>query len=413
LLLPATSGCVTLKRRRIGAPQTNEDDVLVMQTRCFIPILPRRIALVGFAAALLLACICATASAKGAASPYRVVGYATGWNPVQDKDLGKIDTLIFAFAKVQDGRVVLTDAAAEKLRSLVALKVRDPKLKVEISVGGWGAGGFSEAARTAAGRAAFVDSAAQLVADHGADGLDIDWEYPGHHESGIASSPEDRRNFTLLLEAVRASLDRVGAAHGRSGDRHYTLSIAVADGPFVSGVDIAAVNRYVDWFNLMTYDFCNAMTPDTCHHTGLHASKLAPADARTTDRAVAQFLAAGVPPTKLVIGAAFYGREFGGVIPAHDGLYQPYAKYTGEVPWPKLKADFIDKHGFVRHWDAQADAPWLWNAQSRTLVSYDDPESIAAKATFVKTHHLGGIMYWEQTLDPEGELLNAAWRGLQ
>lgn len=344
---------------------------------------------------------------------YRVIGYATGWSAAQDRNLGKIDTLIFAFATVRDDRVVLGNGAAKRLQALVALKSRNPRLKVEISVGGWAAGGFSEAARTAAGRKTFAESAAQLVAMHAADGLDIDWEYPDHHESGIASSPGDRQNFTLLLQAVRASLDRMGAAHGRSGNAHYTLSIAAADGPFVSGIDLAAVNRYVDWFNLMTYDFCNAMTPDSCHHAGLRASKLAPASARTTDRAVAQFLAAGVPSRKLVIGAAFYGREFGGVDAAHDGLYQPYQKFIAFVPWPKLQAEFIGKHGFVRHWDAQADAPWLWNASTRTFVSYEDPQSIAAKAAFVKAQHLGGIMYWEQSLDPEGELLDAIWRGLR
>ena len=384
-----------------------------MQTRLFIsPLLPR-IALAGFAAVLLLACICATAFAKDAAPRYRVIGYATGWNAAQDKDLDKIDTLIFAFAKVRHDRVVLGDEAAERLNTLVALKTRDPKLKVDISVGGWEAGGFSEAARTEAGRKAFADSATELVVDHGADGLDIDWEYPGHRESGIASSPDDRQNFTLLLQAVRASLDRAGATRGRTGDNAYTLSIAVADGPFVSDIDIAAVDKYVDGFNLMTYDFCNAMTPTTCHHAGLHASKRAPADARTTDRAVEQFLAAGVPSRKLVIGAAFYGREFGGVNPVHGGLYQPYKKFIAFVPWPKLKADFIGKNGFTRHWDAQAQAAWLWNPKTRTFISYDDPEALAAKAAFVKSHRLGGIMYWEQALDPGGELLDAVWRGLR
>ena len=366
--------------------------------------------------ALLAAAIpltCAQTWAKDAPAHYRVIGYATGWNPAQDKDLHKIDTLIFAFAKISGGRVVLDGAAPQRLRALVALKQRDTGLKIDISVGGWGVGGFSEAASTAAGRKAFADSAAQLVADHGADGLDIDWEYPGHKESGIASSPDDRANFTLLLEAVRASLDRAGVPRGRTGRNHYTLSIAVADGPFVSGIDLAAVNRYVDWFNMMTYDFCNSMTPDTCHHTGLHASKLAPADARTTGRAVRQFLAAGVPSHKLVIGVAFYGREFGGVNPAHEGLYQPYGKFIRMIPWPKLKDDFIDKQGFFPHWDAQADAPWLWNAQTRTFISYEDPKSIAAKAAFVKAHHLGGIMYWEQSLDPSDELLDAIRRGLQ
>lgn len=361
--------------------------------------------------ATLLVCAAAIggALAQDAPSPYRVIGYATSWNPAQDRQIHDIDTLIFAFATIHDGRVTLSDSAASHLQSLLALKARDPKLKVDVSVGGWGAGGFSEAAATAKGRKRFADSATRLVVDHDADGLDIDWEYPGHGEAGIASSPNDRRNFTLLLEAVRRSLDAAGTVQGR----RYTLSIAVADGPFVSGVDIPAVNRYVDWFNLMTYDFCNALTADTCNQTGLYASRFAPADARTTARAVRQFLAAGVPPGKLVIGVAFYGREFGDVNPTHDGLYQPYGKFIAFVPWPKLKADFIDRNGFVRHWDAQADAPWLWNARTHTFISYDDPESIAAKAAFVKAHHLGGIMYWEQSLDPGGELLEAIHSGLQ
>lgn len=340
---------------------------------------------------------------------YRVIGYATGWNPVQDKDLRKIDTLIFAFAKLEAGRVVLSGEAADRLAPVIALKSRDPSLKVDISVGGWAAGGFSEAARTAAGRKAFADSAAEMLVARDADGLDIDWEYPGHNESGIASSPDDKRDLTLLLKAVRASLNAIGAEH----HRHYTLSIAVADGPFVDGVDLAAANRYVDWFNMMTYDFCNSMTPDTCHHAGLHASKLAPADGRTTDRAVRQFLAAGVPAGKLVIGAAFYARVFDGVDPAHEGLYQPYKKFVGEIPWPKLEAEYIGKRSFVRHWDAQADAAWLWNARTHTFITYDDPASIAAKAAFVKAQHLGGIMYWEQTLDPTDDLLDAIWRGLR
>lgn len=366
---------------------------------------------------LAVAWLCTTSACVLAQAPraphYQVIGYATAWNPAQTRDVAKIDRLIFAFARVEHDRVVLNDEAAERLKTLVALKARDPSLKVDISVGGWEAGGFSEAARTPAGRKAFADSATQLLVDHRADGLDIDWEYPGHNESGIASSPADRQNFTLLLQAVRASLDRVGAAHGRTGENRYTLSIAVADGPLVSGVDLGAVDKYVDWFNLMTYDFCNAMTPTTCHHAGLHASNLAPADARTTDRAVEQFLAAGVPSRKLVIGAAFYGREFGGVDPAHDGLYQPYEKFIAFVPWPELKAAFIGKRGFTRHWDAQAQAAWLWNPATRIFISYDDPEALAAKAAYVKAHHLGGIMYWEQSLDPDGTLLDAVWRGLQ
>jgi chitinase len=347
------------------------------------------------------------------AEHYRVVGYDTVRNDIDAKDAGKIDTLIFAFARLGNGEVLLEPDAVQRLHRLIALKAANPQLKVVVSVGGWSVGGFSEAASTAAGRQRFATSAAQLLAANNADGLDVDWEYPGHGESGIKSSPQDRSNFTLLLQTLRATLDQVGAANSHRGPDHYTLSIAAADGVFVNGIDIAAIEPSLDWFNLMTYDFVNSMTPTTGHHSGLNTSTLAPADARSTERAVQQFLAAGVRPHKLLIGAAFYGREFADVQPAHDGLYQAYGHYQGEHSWPQLKTDFINRNGYVRYWDTVAQAPYLWNATTHRFISYDDPQSIAAKADYVKSHHLGGIMYWEQGEDPQGELLGAVWQSLQ
>lgn len=358
---------------------------------------------------VLFVCVFAVAAADAQAGRYRVVGYATDWNAAHARTLDRIDTLIFAFAHVENGRVVVPDSALARLERVLALKRSKPSLQVTIAVGGWGVGGFSEAAATAEGRELFAQSAAQLVASHSADGLDVDWEYPGHHESGIASSPADRANFTLLLKALRQALDRQAGKDGR----HYAISIAAADGPFVDGIDIAAVAPWVDWFNLMTYDFVNRMTPTTGHHTGLYRSPLAAADARSGDAAVRQFLAAGVPARKLLLGAAFYGREFDDVQAAHDGVYQAYGHYQGEHPWPQLERDYIGRNGFVRHWDAKALAPWLWNPRTRAFISYDDPRSIAAKAAYVKSHGLGGIMYWEQAQDPQGELVDAIWQGLR
>ncbi|MGN2254888.1 glycoside hydrolase family 18 protein [Frateuria sp. GZRe12] len=366
-----------------------------------MPLRPPRLVLILLAGAL------AVVAGVAQAARYRVVGYATDWNDTQARTVDRIDTLIFAFAHVERGRVVLDDGAAARLRRLLALKRMKPSLRVTIAVGGWGAGGFSEAAATAQGRRVFARSAASLVAALGADGLDVDWEYPGHGESGIAWSPTDRAHFTLLLKALRQALDRQGKG------RHYVLSIAVADGPFVDGVDIAAVAPLVDWFNLMTYDFVNRMTPTTGHHTGLYRSRLAPADARTGDGAVRQFLAAGAPPEKLLLGVAFYGREFAQVAPGHDGLYRSYGHYQGEHPWPELKKSYIGRNGFARYWDPQARAAWLWNRRTHAFVTYDDAQSISAKALYVKAHRLGGLMYWEQEHDPDGELIGAIWRGLQ
>lgn len=197
-----------------------------------------------------------------------------------------------------------------------------------------------------------------LRAQH-ADGLDVDWEYPGHHESGIASSENDRENFTALLAEVRAQLDATSALDGRQGNARYALRIAIADAEFVDHIDLAAVDKQIDWFNLMTYDFVKGLAPTTGHHSGLHASALTPPTARTADRAVRQFLAAGVAPGKLVLGAAFYGCEFADVEPAHEGLYLRYRLFVAYRGWEKLKYDYIDKDGYERHWDAVAQAPFL------------------------------------------------------
>lgn len=354
-----------------------------------------------------------TTIATTSAQHYRIVGYDTASKNVDALNADKLDVLIFAFAVVEDGEVVLEGDAASRLQKLIALKATHPGLKVMISVGGWGAGGFSEAASTAAGRQKFADSAARLVARQHADGLDVDWEYPGSDLADIAASPHDREHFTALIKTLRATLDKVGADNGHVGANHYLLSIASADSRYVQGIDLAAVAPYLDWFNLMTYDFNNSLTSLTGHHTGLHAAASAPATARTTQRAVREYLAAGVPAHKIVIGVAFYGLRFNGVHPARHGRYQSYVEFGGAYPWPQLKREFINHDGYVRYWDERADAPYLWNASTHSFITYDGPRSIAAKAAYVTSHHLGGIMFWEATQDDHNQLLDAIWRGLR
>lgn len=342
--------------------------------------------------------------------PYRIVGYDVASKPISASQVDHIDTLIFAFAKLVDGQVVLDGDAAKRLQTLTALKTNHPRLKVVVAVGGWGVEGFSKAASNTAARQRFSDSAAQVLLTNHADGLDVDWEYPGHDETGITASPKDREDFTALLHTLRGTLDKLGNTHHAS---HYSLSIAAPSGPLLAGMDIVAIEPSLDWFNLMTYDFVNSTSASTGNHAGLHVSPLAPVDAHNSDKAVRQFLAAGIPPRKLLLGVAFYGREFAQVNPSNNGLYQTYGHYQGEHSWPVLKSDFINQNGFVRHWDAAAKAPYLWNADTRHFISYDDPQSLAAKTAYVKAHDLGGIMYWEQGHDPQGELLDAIWHGLQ
>lgn len=345
----------------------------------------------------------------------RVVAYVVGWTTPPDIHPGKLTHINFAFARIDDnGKVTLPHpGVGPQLVQLGALKATNPQLKILISVGGWTAEGFSDAALSDASRDAFARSAVKLIRAHSLDGLDLDWEYPGQSVAGIKSRPEDKHNFTLLLKTLRAQLDAASSDDSRAGDKRYLLTIASADREYFDYTEMDKLHVYLDWINVMTYDFFNSLTPTTGHHAGLYRSRFASPSDRNADASVKQHLAAGIPADKLVLGVAFYGRGFAGVNPLHYGLNQQYERFEAAHPYAELVRDFIDKQGFVREWDAQAKAPYLWNAASRTFITYDDPESIAIKAEYARSHHLGGMMFWELSQDYRGELLDTIVKTLR
>jgi chitinase len=216
-----------------------------------------------------------------------------------------------------------------------------------------------------------------------------------------------------LLQTLRSQLDAASTDDGRRRSDRYLLTIASADREYFEDTEMDKLHVYLDWINVMTYDFFNSLTPTTGHHAGLYRSPFAAPNDRYADASVKQHLAAGIPADKLVLGVAFYGRGFAGVNPLHDGLNQEYQRFEAAHPYAELVQSYIGKQGFVREWDAQAKAPFLWNAATHAFITYDDPESIRIKAEYVKTHHLGGMMFWELSQDHEGELLGTIAKSLR
>jgi chitinase len=369
------------------------------------------------AASVLCVFVCTLSlrAAQAEGDRYRIVGYVAGWATPAVIHPGKLTHINFAFARITpDGRVALANAGLEtSLRRVLALRQISPRLKVIVSIGGWEADGFSDAALTDASRAAFADSAVEFVRKYSLDGIDIDWEYPGQGVAGIKYRAEDRQNFTRLLWTLREKLDAASAVQGRTGSDRYTLSIASADREYFDHTEMDKLQVYLDWINVMSYDFFNSLTPTTGHHAGLYRAALASPTDRNADASVKQHLAAGIPPEKLVLGVAFYGRGFAGVKPVNSGLNQPYARFEAAHDYAELADKFVDRQGFVRHWDDRAKAPYLWNSGSRTFISYDDPESIGIKAQYVKAHHLGGMMFWELSEDRNDELLDVIVRSMR
>jgi chitinase len=324
----------------------------------------------------------------------------------------KLTRVNYAFANIADGRIVEgapTDAA--NFAALNALKKDNPHLTVLVSVGGWlWSGGFSDAALTPASRALFIDSVAAFITRYDLDGLDVDWEYPGMRGAGNTFRPEDKHTYTLLLKELRRRFDTM------TGTLHHPLFLTIAAGSssqFLEHTEMAEVSKYVDTVNLMAYDYYE---PEDGKLTGNHAPLfIDPADPKgvSADRSVREFEKAGVAARKIVLGVPFYGHVWGQVPATNHGLFQPgqpvpnaYAGYAAIV-------SSMLGHGYSRYWDAAASVPYLYNADKQIFVSYEDPESLAAKCKYVKKQHLKGVMFWDYEGDPSGALLDAINTGLK
>jgi chitinase len=212
------------------------------------------------------------------------------------------------------------------------------------------------------------------------------------------------------MSELRAALDKEGAARGRK----YLLTFAAgASTSFLEHTEMDAVQAMVDYVNLMTYDMQGEWDPQTGHHSNLYTHPADPGR-MSADRAVREFLAAGVPARKLVLGVPFYGRAWGDVNPDHDGLYQ-----EGGPPKEKIEtrygslATLATQPGWARRWDALSQAPFLWHAQRRLWIGYDDPEALRAKGRYIRERGLAGAMFWEYNSDPTGALLGTLFAELR
>ena len=137
----------------------------------------------------------------------RIIGYVNtaDLNHMREEDVRALTVINIAFGLIRDGEVVWD--AKDARDGMVSIRKSNPELKIVLSVGGWGADGFSQSARTKEGRERFAASALAIVKEYGLDGIDIDWEYPGTSLAGIASDRSDKENYTLLLAELRRTLD--------------------------------------------------------------------------------------------------------------------------------------------------------------------------------------------------------------
>ena len=306
--------------------------------------------------------------------------------------------IIYCFGHLEGDRLKLKGAKDTAIiQKMVAMKSQNKNLKVLLSLGGWGGcAPCSEVFSTEKGRANFAESVTSLTNYFGSDGIDLDWEYPAI--AGFPNhrfTPEDKPNFTELIKALRQQLGK-------------KATITFAAGGFKKfaeqAVNWSDVMPLINYVNLMTYDLVGGYSTVTGHHSPLYSTSK---QKESADNCIQYLLSIGVPAKKMIIGAAFYARTWEGVSEDNNGLYQKgkFKSYIGYNEFPKR---ISEKDGFIFYWDAEAQAPYAYNATEKVYATFDDKKSIEAKTKYVLKNKLGGIMFWQLGHDtPSNGLLEA------
>ena len=355
----------------------------------------------------------------GSGGQGRIIGYYPAWAvyardyhvPEVRADL--LTHINYAFLNISEqGDCILGDAYAEidrfyegdswdagalrgSFHQLQLLKEANPHLRTLLSIGGWTwSNQFSAVASTPESRARFASSCADIMEQYGFDGLDVDWEYPGG--GGLyPGRPEDTENFTLLLADMRAELDARG---------DYLLTIAAPAGlERIAAIQVDQIHQHLDWINVMTYDFHGSWEAMTGLNAPIAAAPGDPTPDFNVSAAIAAWIEGGTPPDKLTAGVPFYGRGWSGVVASETGLFQAATGASvgtyeaGVLDWHDIAANYLPT--MERHFSPEAGVPWLYDPATGVMISYDDPESLAAKVDMVKSQGLGGVMFWELSGD--------------
>ena len=327
-----------------------------------------------------------------------VLGYYAGGNPNLSPD--KINYRLFthlthAFARVgKDGDFAFPALAASHE---LCERAHAGGTKVILAIGGADSGAsLSRGTATDEGGKRVLDQLVSHVKAAGYDGLDIDWEFP--------ENPAHADQMNQLVKQLRSRLPQA----------ILTMAVPALDwnGKWYQ---ISALLPYLDFVNVMTYDFHGPWTKHAGHNAGLRYSD---ADGHgecrtvTTEDGIAYWQKQkNWPKGKILLGIPLYGRGFqaSGLGQVASGSYA-----RSEITYREIPA--LRKAGWVRHWDDKAQVPFLQNPTKTEIVSYDDAESTHKKGEYARQQGLGGIFFWEISQDFDGKtnpLVQAACSGLR
>lgn len=320
------------------------------------------------AIAVILIChlIPETASLNDAAYEPKVVCYYTNWSVYrpgeakfspQNINPYLCTHLIYAFGGFTKDSALkpfdkYQDIEKGGYAKFTGLKTYNKQLKTLLAIGGWNEASsrFSPLVASPEKRHLFARNAIKFLRQNHFDGLDLDWEYPAFRDGG---KPKDRANYAQFVQELREEFERESNKTGRP---RLLLTMAVPAGEqyVEKGFDIPKLNQYLDWFNLLTYDYHSSQEPSVAHHAPLY-----PLDGNdeedeynfdaglNIDSTIKFYLGKGADSRKLVLGLPTYGRSY--------TLFNPEATELGSpTDGPGAQGDATREEGYLAYYEVSA-----------------------------------------------------------
>ncbi|CAI4229038.1 unnamed protein product [Auanema sp. JU1783] len=233
----------------------------------------------------------------------------------------------------------------------------------------------------------FVDKVFAYVEAYQFDGIDLDWEFPTWSAD---AKKTDKHLFSDLLMKIN---EKFGGK--------YMLTVAVSGPPTITKVayDVNSLNKYVDFVQVMNYDFhiFSYLYPVVGFNAPLRKLKGEQSiiGQMNSEASMAKWKNMGLWSNKTLFGIPTYSRAY---LLVNKYLHEPFALAEKTIDTLSKRAVVCellkDTRNYFQVWNNRAASPYAYG-NDKTWISFENEKSVKQKALYAYASGVAGVMIYD------------------